>query len=171
MQFLGGMTIYELGQQRGVSHQRIQQIIAEHGLTREDGGVSTIRDIRANARATHAFSKRAAKDAEFLPAFGCTRGEVKALNNQMMPYNKYSMARSFINQQRAALRIGAAWDLTFPQWIKIWQDSGHLEERGRYGEGYVLTRYDLAKGFTLDNCYITTLSESSRATRFFHKDK
>lgn len=37
----------------------------------------------------------------------------------------------FFNQRDAAKRRGIAWDFTFEQWLKVWQDSRHLHERGR----------------------------------------
>src|SRR5260370_41785936 len=38
-------------------------------------------------------------------------------------------------------RRGIPFDLTFKQWLKIWQDSGHLRERGHRQGQYVMARF------------------------------
>ena len=37
----------------------------------------------------------------------------------------------FIEQRQAAKQRGVEWLLSFPQWLEIWQASGHINERGR----------------------------------------
>ena len=38
-------------------------------------------------------------------------------------------------------RRGIPFELTFKQWLKIWQDSGHLHERGHRQGQYVMARF------------------------------
>ena len=40
-------------------------------------------------------------------------------------------AEHFNRQRRTAKQRGISWELDFWQWLRIWQESGHLEERGR----------------------------------------
>jgi hypothetical protein len=40
-----------------------------------------------------------------------------------------------------AERRGIPFELTFKQWLKIWQDSGHLRERGHRHGQYVMARF------------------------------
>src|SRR5258708_40101784 len=40
-----------------------------------------------------------------------------------------------------AERRGIPFELTFKQWLKIWQDSGHLRERGHRQGQYVMARF------------------------------
>ena len=37
----------------------------------------------------------------------------------------------FLEQRRAARQRGIAWELSYWEWLEIWQTSGHLAERGR----------------------------------------
>jgi hypothetical protein len=39
-----------------------------------------------------------------------------------------------------AERRGIPFELTFKQWLQIWQDSGHLHERGHRQGQYVMAR-------------------------------
>src|SRR5260370_36342368 len=39
-----------------------------------------------------------------------------------------------------AERRGIPFELTFKQWLQIWQDSGHLRERGHRQGQYVMAR-------------------------------
>src|SRR5262245_32295341 len=40
-------------------------------------------------------------------------------------------AEHFNRQRRTAKQRGIEWKLDFWDWLKIWESSGHLEERGR----------------------------------------
>jgi len=38
----------------------------------------------------------------------------------------------FLQQRRQASQRGIQWQLGYWEWLRIWQDSGHLHERGRH---------------------------------------
>lgn len=42
-----------------------------------------------------------------------------------------SLLERYFEQRRAAKQRGVEWQLGFWQWLQIWQQSGHLWERGR----------------------------------------
>jgi hypothetical protein len=84
-----------------------------------------------------------------------------------------------------AERRGIPFELTFKQWWKIWQDSGHLHERGRRQGQYVMARFFGRGSYKIgnvriipaaeDNNYLTSaeararLVRNSRATRRAHR--
>ena len=48
--------------------------------------------------------------------------------------------RRFREQREQARRRGIAWELAYWQWLQIWQDSGHLHERGTRAGCWVMGR-------------------------------
>jgi len=42
-----------------------------------------------------------------------------------------ALLERFFQQRQAAKQRGVEWALDFWTWLEIWQDSGHLCERGR----------------------------------------
>ena len=54
----------------------------------------------------------------------------------------------FWHHKFGARKRGISFLLTFDEWWKIWQDSGHWEERGTKGGQYVMARFLVIKGHT-----------------------
>jgi hypothetical protein len=48
--------------------------------------------------------------------------------------------RRFKEQQNKAKQRGIAWRLPYWEWLQIWQDSGHLDERGVRSGQWVMAR-------------------------------
>jgi len=43
-----------------------------------------------------------------------------------------ALLERFFQQRRAAQRRGIEWSFDFWTWLAVWEDSGHLHERGRH---------------------------------------
>ena len=54
---------------------------------------------------------------------------------------KHPNWRAFYIQRRGAKKRGISFKLTFEEWLIIWNDSGHLHERGHKRGQYVMARY------------------------------
>lgn len=50
--------------------------------------------------------------------------------------------------------------LTFEEWLKLWADSGHFEERGCRKGQYVMARFGDKGPYTVENVRIVTNSEN-----------
>ena len=48
--------------------------------------------------------------------------------------------QKFYLQRHRAVDRGIAWKLDFWEWLQIWQDSGHMHERGKRKGQYVMAR-------------------------------
>src|SRR5262249_39109163 len=61
----------------------------------------------------------------------CRTGQIdsKAMNSRTKTL--LEAAEHFNRQRRTAKQRGISWELDFWQWLRIWEESGHLEERGR----------------------------------------
>lgn len=52
--------------------------------------------------------------------------------------------------------------MTFDEWITMWVESGHWEERGRSRGNYCMSRYGDKGDYEVGNCYINLHSENSK---------
>jgi hypothetical protein len=148
--YRGGKTLQQIGDQYGLTRERVRQIIAGLGLNREDSGRKAITAAR---RAVRECARIAKLDARTQNSFGCTYAQLLALNNGQGPRRGFALR--FQTQRGSAATRGIEWQITFPEWMRAWSESGHLHERGR-GRGYVMARKGDEGPYRPDNIYITT---------------
>jgi hypothetical protein len=71
---------------------------------------------------------------------------------------------AYWRQFREAVRNARARDieflLTYSEWLKVWQDSGHLSERGRKLGQYVMARFGDKGPYAVGNVRIITITEN-----------
>ena len=60
-----------------------------------------------------------------------------------------------------AKRRGIPFELTFKQWLKIWQDSGHLRERGHRRGQHVMARFFDAGSYKIGNVRIIPAEDNN----------
>jgi hypothetical protein len=60
-----------------------------------------------------------------------------------------------------AKRRGIAFELTFEEWWKIWETSGHFGERGRGADEYQMARHNDLGPYTVDNVKIITTRQNA----------
>ena len=82
---------------------------------------------------------------------------VKLLTPEAEPWR-----RQFNTQRRQAKHRKIAWELTFEQWLKIWQDSGNLIGRGRKTGQYVMARNGDVGPYAVDNVKIIRAADNIR---------
>ena len=51
------------------------------------------------------------------------------------------LLQRFLQQRSQAKQRGIPWQLDFWQWLQIWEDSGHLDERGRHRGAFQMCRF------------------------------
>jgi len=81
------------------------------------------------------------------------------------------MRQKYYSQKSKAIKRGIAFDLTYSEWIKIWQDSGKLDRRGRHKNNYVMCRKNDVGPYSLDNVFIATTSRNIKDAHVFKKEK
>jgi len=72
-----------------------------------------------------------------------------------------SLRKAFNRQRNDAKRRGIAFELTFDEWLTIWVGSGHLHERGRQRDQYVMSRFRDVGAYTVGNVAIIPQVENS----------
>src|SRR6187399_1527185 len=73
----------------------------------------------------------------------------------MTPRAKYSAHKA------TAKRRGIAFELTFEEWMAIWEASGRFGERGRRAHEYHMARHGDLGPYTVSNVKIITTSQNA----------
>ena len=81
----------------------------------------------------------------------------KAKRNRSTLIGKYKM------QQRNATDRGIPFLLTYEEWLKVWNDSGKLEQRGRGADKFCMCRVGDLGSYEVGNVFIGTGRENVRA--------
>ncbi len=158
--YRNGYTLVQIGEQYGITRERVRQIIAKvHGMNRFSGGQ------HAKAEKT-AAKKQSKKDAACYKRYGCSHSEWRGLlelGEVMVSEGKSSNTTptgAYRMQKKNAAARGIPFHLTVTQWWDIWQTSGKWDERGR-GQGYVMCRRGDEGPYAVGNVYIDTAAHNS----------
>lgn len=87
-------------------------------------------------------------------AYGCDDATVKSLNGEHSALFGRLPSLLFRQQRKNAQKRGIVWDLTFPEWVAIWIDSGHASERGCGSSKFVMGRKGDFGPYSPANVYI-----------------
>lgn len=107
-------------------------------------------------------------DIRALKRFGCTHAALVALNEGLPIWQHGSLARAYATQIANAKLRGVEWAMTFPEWVKVWRDSGRLAERRR-GNGYVMARHGDIGPYHVNNVYIALSVQNIRDGAAFRR--
>jgi hypothetical protein len=70
------------------------------------------------------------------------------------------LRHAFCHQSWEARNRGIRWELSFDQWLSVWEGSGNLENRGRGKDKYCMARHGDEGPYSVENVYITTNSQN-----------
>jgi len=71
-------------------------------------------------------------------------------------------AEHFNRQRRTAKQRGISWELDFWQWLRIWEESGHLEQRGRKAGCFQMCRNGDVGPYASSTVRIDLMESNSR---------
>lgn len=70
--------------------------------------------------------------------------------------------RAFTVQRYSAKARGIPFLLTFEEWLRIWEASGHLNERGQHKGQYCMARYGDQGSYVIGNVKIILTADNTR---------
>lgn len=157
--YRAGHTLQEIGECYGISRERIRQLLKKLGINGKDGGSHIKAVTNKQLRASDSYEK---KHTRILNFYGCTAEEMEALNEGLQVSDPRSLAMAYRNQMRSADSRAIEWKFTFPEWVRVWVESGLLEKRGRGADCYCMSRRGDVGPYSVENVRIITHSENSR---------
>jgi hypothetical protein len=93
---------------------------------------------------------------------GCDERTAILLNDGMPLRKKRSKAMLYLYQRQSSFKRGIAWEITFPEWLSVWLESGKFEQRGVGVGSYCMARHGDAGPYKVGNVSIQTCTQNSR---------
>lgn len=167
-----GVVMEDIAKRYGVSRQRIQQILKNQNLEREDGGQAIDKFKRAHEIVAKQKEREKAKEIRCQAKWGMSLIEYREHVDKWGNTAKIgSPMHRFMIQRKTAIhtrKIG--WELSFADWWRFWQESGKWDERGR-GKGYGMSRYGDTGPYAKGNIYICTIGQNFSDSYLAHSAK
>ncbi len=145
--YRSGKTLEQIGNQYGITKERVRQII-RNSISAKEGG-KTVSSIKSNKE------KKDKKLNAEIQKFGCSYAE-----KQLIP-SKFRVA---FTCKLKLWKATTTCSITIKEWYDLWLESGHIHQRGKGKGTYVMIRIDKTKPYQIDNMHIILLEESSRET-------
>lgn len=155
-----GKTLEQLGYFLGISRERVRQLFDREGISSESGG-SAARNIKRigmlQAR-KNALQKKREEKMERI--FGCSYEELTSICGMPVNYTNIqtrgSPQNGYYQQKRNAATRGIEWNISLPDWWKIWQASDKWRQRGRGAYNYCMSRKNDQGAYCATNVQIVS---------------
>src|SRR6266446_3506192 len=79
--------------------------------------------------------------------------------------------KAFYAQRQRAKQRGVVWELTFEDWIQVWIDSGHLDERGKGRGKYCMARFSDSGPYKIGNIKIIPYGQNISEQQYSEERK
>jgi len=166
--YKSGKTLEEIGRLYGITRERVRQRLSAHGLDRESGG-STIKQFK---KIPDRVAKRQAaidrKERRHFETWGCSREFIDSLSPLPRSHRLHPLTKYVRQMKSAQHNSKVGWRFTFATWWKVWQESGHWNERGRGKDKYVMARFGDTGPYSPENVEIITHSQNSQDSFISH---
>lgn len=157
--YRSGHTLQQIGDKYGLTRERIRQILVAAGVSWTDGGQHVLHKARTTLRRNAVMSRR---NRNAISIYGCTYEQVIRCNDGQASRKKGSLADRYVTQKNSAIHTrGISWEITFPEWVQVWKESGKIDERGLWANGYCMARKGDVGPYSIDNVYITTVAANA----------
>lgn len=172
-----GKTLEQLGYFLGVSRERIRQLFEAEGFSPTAGGRSVRKLNRNEALKAKQLASQKKTEARMEAIFRCPYGELVAICGRPVNFTTIQAQGSphagYYSQLRNANSRGIGWEITFPEWWRVWQESGHWNQRGRGKANYCMSRDKDEGPYRVGNVKIITnlQNTSSGQTKFARHEK
>lgn len=149
-----GKSMMDIATQYGFTREYIRLRLAAHGLTARNYGFARKRELGLYVTPTKFAAQQEKVDANKRRKWGISIAEYRAMikkygSRKKSPFEVYDRFRNNVRRQRLP------FDLPFPEWLRLWHESGKYSERGQ-GSGYWMARKDPSLPYRADNLYIAS---------------
>jgi DNA-binding CsgD family transcriptional regulator len=160
--YKAGSTLEDIGAKYEISRERVRQILSKCGLTRNDAGWRAVRAAAAEVTKRDKWNtSRKNKNERCQKFYGCSYDVLLQANAGDNISRTGSPAQCYLRQRETSNKRGISWEITFPEWWKVWQDSGKWAERGRGRDRYCMSRIADRGPYRLDNVEIVTNAKNT----------
>jgi DNA-binding CsgD family transcriptional regulator len=160
--YRGGSTLEDIGQKFELSRERVRQILSKSGINKNDAGWKATRAAARQASLKDKWnSSLESKNKRCLNYYGCPYEVLRQANGDDNISRTGSPAQCYLRQRESSHKRGIAWEITFPEWWRVWQESGKWPERGRGRDKYCMSRIGDRGPYRADNVAIVTNAQNS----------
>jgi len=158
--FKSGKTLAEIGIEFSVTREYVRQRLKANKIRRDQGGQT----LKIFVKISDRLKNHSHKSSRISHYYGCVEEFIELLGGR-----KGWPACAFKDQKYNAKVRKIEWELTFPEWWRIWQDSGKWEQRGLGSGKYVMSRVCDTGPYSIDNVRIITHNENAKEARAMDK--
>ena len=157
--YLAGKTLQEIGDMCLITGERVRQILKRNGITAKDSPRKEIKRIEKEHIKRLRQRKRFLELFKPIKSYGCLRIKIHEMRGKMrdVPGDPFALYRQ---QRHNTNHRGIAWEITFPEWWAVWEDSGKWDRRGRGIGQYVMGRINDLGPYSKDNVRIISHSQN-----------
>jgi hypothetical protein len=159
-----GKTFQDIATIYGVSRERIRRIFERYfNLTAKENTVrynNSIMKIYSKMKERKRNSKLK-EDERYSNLFKCSKeAYIVAIGKPFFADKKQtSRGWRYLQQKAYSEDRNIPWDITFPEWWRIWKESGKYHLRGR-GHGYCMSRHGDSGPYRVDNVKICLATDN-----------
>lgn len=165
--YKAGATLREVGSKFGITSERARQLLRKLEVDVLEGGRAIRIFKNTSSKVAGLRTKNERQEARIRATWGMSLDGYRA---HVAEHGSSSIGSSPMGKYRQhknnALKRGIAWNFTFADWWRVWQESGKWEQRGRVTGGtlgYVMARYgDGDTPYSPETVYICTQSQNSK---------
>lgn len=162
-----GKTLAYIGAIYGLTRERVRQLLTKHfGITKANCNRRKQIEIKRYCIIKDKRDKSSnKKELNCSKIYGCSIDAATQINGGDIPFSNScgsGPARAYFCQRHNAGIRGIKWDISFPEWWSIWEESGKYHLRGRVKGEYAMARFGDTGSYSKDNVYICLASENSK---------
>jgi hypothetical protein len=155
LDFKSGLTCAQVGHKYSCSRQAVQQRLAYHGVSKDMGGLALRKGSPQKNKQLDSMLLLAKR---ILKSYKCSVAEYNKITGGRNV--KESKAYEYQQQGHNAHKRGIPFRLSFPEWNRVWEASGHYAQRGKRLGQYVMSRKGDAGPYALGNVVIKTVTDN-----------